>query len=583
MSDSRIQPIDSSPFPEVQWVNKHVLLATSDLECSKNLLEFLSSEGMQVTSAVNAVEARSVFEHDIYDLLVIDTDLEGDGLGLGHGIKLSMLDDFVPLLFVTSRTDDLSLASCFEAGGDDLIIKPYSETLLFSRINALLKMGGIYRQQFKEREELAYYHAMMETEQQLAKSIFSSIVHQDYLDRDNIQYTLSPMSIFNGDVLLSATTPNGHEYILLGDFTGHGLTASVGTLPVSEIFYAMTAKGFALSMIIGEINRRLRRLLPVGMFMAAYAIDIDQHEDTLSVWGGGIPDLLLRRVQDNSLECIQAKNLPLGIVDNADLTLDMEIIPVQPGDRFYIYTDGVTETENKDGGMLGSEALQRVISASTHEQNIYAAIMSALDDFRAGHEQSDDITLLEYTYRRRDVLERVEQCVMSGQSTTMNAEWSMQLKLDPSAIRRFDPRPLLTQLIIDVQGLYSYRSRLYTVLSELFSNAVDYGLLGMKSSDKLGVEGVRNYALERQKRLDALSSGYIVIRLKNTPQADGGGSLSLTVEDSGDGFDFEKIQLMPDQKAVKGLQLLARLSDELVFEGAGNRVTVKCHWHFLKG
>jgi len=491
-----------------------------------------------------------------------------------------MPGNFIPLLYITANTDDQSLASCFEAGGDDLIIRPVGEILLYARVNALLKMGGMYQRELKERKELAYYHSMMEAEQRMTKSIFSSIVHQDHLDTDHIQYTLSPMSILNGDMLLAASTPDGHEYVLLGDFTGHGLTASVGTLPASEIFYAMTAKGFGLDVIIGEINRRLRLLLPLGMFMATCAVDIDPQANTLCIWAGGVPDLLLRRAKDGTLISIRAKNLPLGIVDSPELGLAMEHYFLQPGDRFYIYTDGVTETEDAQGQMFGASALQQVVAEAGHGDNVFNAIMQALEVFRAGHEQSDDITLLEYTYTTDQKNTLPEKSLISRQSVNVNAQWELNLKLDLEAIRKFDPRPLLTQLVIDVQGLYSYRRRLYSILSELFNNAVEHGLLKMQTVSMQSDGDVTFHRQQRQLRLDQLEDGHIWIYLKNVPNDNQGGVIYITVEDSGNGFDYSAYQDGSAGKAESGLHRVRLMADDVQFSSPGNRVTTSCTWFF---
>lgn len=576
MAEAQLQQIDTNPFAEVQWTGQKVLLASSEESSAKALYQLFSEEGMQVTKASDVDSTIEISQQERFDLMVIDTALDGNGLNAGHRIKVLMQHDFVPLLYVTNQSDELSLAGCFEAGGDDLIIRPFSETLLFARVNSLLKMGGIYKSEQKERKELAYYHSMMETEQRLAKSIFSSIVHQDHLDVGHIQYTLSPMSIFNGDMLLAASTPDGHEYILLGDFTGHGLTASVGTLPASEIFYAMTAKGFALGTIIGEVNKRLKKLLPLGMFMATYAIDVDYQESTISVWGGGIPDLLLRTAKDNKFHCIKAQNLPLGIVDSSDLNLEMQILPVENGDRFYIYTDGVTETENAKGEMFGTEALNHLIENAPHDENIFSLIMSGLEKFRAGFEQSDDITLLEYTFESEQAENYLNLETASQKSVSVNTDWSMNITLDPDAIRVFDPRPLLTQLVIDVQGLYGHRGRLYTIISELFRNAVDYGLLRMDTSIKQQYNGVAVYAEERRKKLNELVSGSIDINLKHLPEGKNSGVLEITITDTGEGFDYQN-QKLP--KMCKGLPLVTRLSDKIEFADNGRAVTVYCNWH----
>lgn len=572
------QAIDTTPFQEVEWRGKRVMLATSQQQLANTLLSFLGAEGLEIQHVSSAEQGMDLFNPDGFELLIIDVDLEGDGLMMGHRLKLAMKEQFVPLLFITSHTDEISLASCFEAGGDDLVTIPYSDTMLFSRINSLLKMGGSYHQQYQERKELAYYHGVMESEQKLAKSIFNSIVHQDYLDQENIRYTLSPMSIFNGDMLLSATTPNGHEYILLGDFTGHGLTASVGTLPVSEIFYSMTAKGFTLTSIISEINQRLKKLLPLGMFMATYAIDVNRHENVISVWGGGIPDLLLKRIRSNKVETITAKNLPLGIVDSSDLELVMEIIPVDEGDRFYIYTDGVVETENRDGDMFGTRALFDVIASAGKEDNIYQSIMDSLETFRAGYEQSDDITLLEYTYINSDLPWLFEE-VKASPVQSLKSNWKMNLNLDAAAVKSYDPRPLLAQMIMDLQGLHTFRGQIYTILSELFNNAVEYGLLAMDPGIRKHEDGVLKYNQVKQEKLKSLSEGYIHIQLENIIMSETTGMLCIVIEDSGKGFDYNDfIQGEASSGNHRGLGLVNQLSDNVQFEAPGNKVKVECHW-----
>lgn len=570
--------IDTTPYDEVVWNGKRILLATSRPDCVDKLLAFLQGEGLVVTCCDSAEETESVFDPDNFELLIIDVELEGKGMEVGFRIKHSMRENFVPLLYITPHLDEISLASCFEAGGDDLVTVPYSDTMLFSRINALLKMGGSYRQQFRERLELAYYRQVSEAEQKMAKSIFSSVVHQDHLNRDNIQYTVSPISILNGDMLLAASTPNGHEFIILGDFTGHGLTASVGTLPASEIFYTMTAKGFTLGMILSEINNRLKQLLPIGMFMATVAIDINYYENAISIWAGGIPDLILRR-NTGEVEVHPAQNLPLGIIESNELSLEMDVLPINPGDRFYIYTDGVTETENPEGVMFGVEGLQNLITSSADHENIFSNIMRGIEHYRGGLEQSDDITLLEYTHpddgdRNWANLEHDEN------NEEILSEWSVELKLDVKAIRQFDPRPILTQLVVDLQSSQSFHNRVYTILTELLNNAIDYGLLGMDSAFENTEGDLRRYKRERQLRLDNLQSGFLLLKLENKLIGNNRGQFIISVKDSGNGFDFTKLENSLGDEGIQGLSLLRKLSDEINFEDAGSRVSVICSWNY---
>ena len=102
-----------------------------------------------------------------------------------------------------------------------------------------------------------------------------------------------PQALFNGDLLLAAHAPAGQMFVLLGDFTGHGLPAAIGAMPLAETFYGMAAKGYSSTDILREINAKLKQILPVEMFCCATLLDIDAKQGTLRVErraAGWLPD-----------------------------------------------------------------------------------------------------------------------------------------------------------------------------------------------------------------------------------------------------------------------------------------------------
>ncbi len=133
------------------------------------------------------------------------------------------------------------------AGGDDFLSKPYNSVILRAKITALERMRQLHVTMQEQRDEIAQYNARLLREQQAAKDIFDSVAHSGCLAARNIRHLISPLAVFNGDVVLAARNPAGSMYVLFGDFTGHGLTASIGAMPLAEIFYGMTQKGFLLA------------------------------------------------------------------------------------------------------------------------------------------------------------------------------------------------------------------------------------------------------------------------------------------------------------------------------------------------
>ena len=119
------------------------------------------------------------------------------------------------------------------------------------------------------------HHATLVRDQELAKIIFDRVAHSGSLSDSSLRYLQSAYAMFNGDILLAARRPSGEMHLLLGDFTGHGLPAAIGAMPLAEIFYGMTAKGFGLSDILREMNLKLKSILPVGFFCCTAVVDLD--------------------------------------------------------------------------------------------------------------------------------------------------------------------------------------------------------------------------------------------------------------------------------------------------------------------
>jgi hypothetical protein len=86
---------------------------------------------------------------------------------------------------------------------------------------------------------------------QIAEKVFSKMVKGSGNVVRNVKSHVSAMSILSGDVLLRERTPTGAIRVMLGDFTGHGLSAAIGAPQVCDLFFSMTEKGFSVAEVVG--------------------------------------------------------------------------------------------------------------------------------------------------------------------------------------------------------------------------------------------------------------------------------------------------------------------------------------------
>ena len=79
-------------------------------------------------------------------------------------------------------------------------------------------------------------------------------------------------------------------------------------------------------------------------------------------------------------------------------------IQIEPGDRIFLYTDGVTEALNSKEELFGEERLKNSLNNSKGNelQEIVASVREDISDFVNDAEQSDDITTLIFKYKGID-------------------------------------------------------------------------------------------------------------------------------------------------------------------------------------
>ncbi|WP_271408457.1 ATP-binding SpoIIE family protein phosphatase [Pseudomonas sp. Q1-7] len=554
-----------------------ILIAEDNAADRLLLSTIVSRQGHRALTAANGREAVALFQQEQPQLVLMDALMPVmDGFEAARRIKQLAGEALVPIIFLTSLTENEALVRCLEAGGDDFLAKPYNRVILEAKIKALDRLRRLQDTVLQQRDLIARHNEHLVTEQRVAKAVFDKVAHSGCLSAPNIRYLQSPYALFNGDLLLAAYKPSGGMHVLLGDFTGHGLPAAIGAMPLAEVFYGMTAKGYALADILREMNAKLKRILPVGVFCCATFLNLSFQRRLVEVWNGGLPDGYLRRAQSGELVPLVSRHLPLGVLDQSAFNAHFESFPIETGDRIFLVSDGVLETRNDSDEIFGDQRLRAVFDANTDGNRLFDDIQLALSAFR-GHAQ-DDVSMIEVRMLEESTERATLAFTDSGQASPL--DWSASFEFRANTLKRFNPLPFLLQLLLEVQGLRDQGGALYTVLAELYSNALEHGVLGLDSSLKGNAEGFARYYRERGERLGALTEGYVRFHLNLVPEGRGG-CLTVQVEDSGTGFDLATVlasQPSMDSLCGRGLTLVSQLTARCEAVEGGKGIRVEFRW-----
>lgn len=568
------------------------ILVAEDSNSDRLLLKtMLLGYGFEVATASDGREAVDMFQQQRPDLVLLDALMPVmDGFEAASLIRAAAGEEFVPIIFLTSLEDPDSLARCLEVGGNDFLTKPYQGVILQATLNVFLRMREMQRTLTRQRDEIANYNELLLREQSIAKRVFDKVAHVGCLDAPNIQYAISPIAIFNGDVALAGVSPSGNLFVLLGDFTGHGLNAAIGAMPLAQSFYGMLSKGFALRDILVEINEKLYDVLPVEIFCCALVAEIDFNNNALTVWNGGLPDAVLSREGGMAMTRIESKSLPFGVRPTIDLRETIEVLEVLPGDRLYIWSDGIHEAASHTGELYGEQRLMKLFEANSDPRTRFKDIIMAVNAFIGAEEAADDISLIEVEIVAPEQFKVAVPASAAGAEVGLQ-DWSLNFELRTGTLKEFDPLPLLLHVLMQVPFLRPNSGQIYTAMTELYTNALEHGVLGLDSALKNSPAGFGNYYQQRKQALDTLQQGSIRVGLDYKGVA-AGGRLEVTMEDSGPGFDLSAVnhfikhgQHTADGRtsanatyAGRGIHLLKSLCHSLEFSGQGNCVKAVFDW-----
>jgi CheY-like chemotaxis protein len=566
-----------------------ILIADDNASDRFLLSNIIRQQGHEVIQAENGRQAIELYIQEVPDIILMDVMMPVlDGKDATKEIKRLAGEDLIPIIFLTSLIDAQSLADCLEAGGDDFLTKPYNPIILKAKIDALVRMRKMHSTLQKQRDTIAENNRYMLQEQHVAKAVFDNVAHSGCLDAANIKYMLSPLAVFNGDVLLAARKPSGGMHVLLGDFTGHGLPAAIGAMPLAEIFYGMTAKGFGLSNILREINSKLKSILPVGFFCCAAAVDLSFTKRSISMWMGGVPDCYLLSEQGTKLQSIRSQHLPLGVLNSAQFNDKMTDHVMDFEDRLFMWSDGIVEARDSSGNMFGEKRLQAVFNKGISPELLFESVKQSVSTFVGDTEIDDDTTIVELKMVDATELEESALVLAHGAVAWPN-DWKIDYELGVDSLKNINPLSLVMHIIMEVPALREMGGQLFTVVSELFSNALEHGILKLDSALKLTPMGFSEFYTLRELRLSELTSGFIKITMSNISEHGHSGVLTLSIEDSGEGFEYpenfnqSKLEInsltqVQNKFSGRGIPLIYSLCHSLEYIGCGNKVIAEIHW-----
>jgi phosphoserine phosphatase RsbU/P len=269
---------------------------------------------------------------------------------------------------------------------DNLTEGPRIEPYGFAILLACLGYVAAHRTLQRDRE-----YSEVQQELELARRMQLSILPASFPPSQSFLVAAKyvPMTSVAGDLYDFLIADDKHAGLFIADVSGHGVPAALIASMVKMAATSQRTYASNPAALLSGMNSALCGNTQ-GQYVTAAYVYLDAESNALHYSAAGHPAMLLLR--DSTITEVAENGLLLAAMDNA--TYESKSLPIKPGDRLLLYTDGVLEARNAAGQLFGEQSLFAALRDSKH-----LSPSQAIDHLLASvhgwaKTQDDDLTVL---------------------------------------------------------------------------------------------------------------------------------------------------------------------------------------------
>jgi sigma-B regulation protein RsbU (phosphoserine phosphatase) len=363
------------------------LLLVDDNEANRDMLSRrLTRRGFNVTVAASGHEALERIGRERFDLILLDLLMpDMNGMDVLRTIRETQSSTELPVIITSAKHEAADVIAGFEAGANDYLTKPFDFSIVKARVRAQIKLKrAVERVRRLERDLAERNRALEATNQRMQADLSAAARIQEAMlpmsvpDRPQAKFAwmFKPCAELAGDALNVFALDEHHVAMYVLDVVGHGVAASLLSIAVSRML-TPERNSFLVRLIPeppgyrllppAEVAEQLNRRFPFDsaseqFFSLLYGVlDLRTrewrfvcagHPGPIHVPRGGAPRLIAAH-----------ERLPIGI---GDRTYPEHAMQLEPGDRLFIYSDGVSEAMNPEHEPYGTKRMIDSFARSRH-------------------------------------------------------------------------------------------------------------------------------------------------------------------------------------------------------------------------
>ncbi len=400
----------------------HRVLIVDDSKLHRRILSSsVKRWGFKVFEAASGEEAIKICDSIAPDIVISDWMMPGmNGLEFCDAFRMITTDRYGYFILLSSKGEKNEVAMGLEAGADDFLTKPVDANELRARIAAGERILRMQRELTEKNRlitdtlsELQRLYVSLDNDLLEAKKLQQSLVKDKYKSfvTGEVSLLLQSSGHVGGDLVGYFPAGENHLGLFSLDVSGHGISSALMTArlagylsafaPDQNVALTRAADGaynfLPPERVIAALNELVLDEMETEHYFTLMLADVNLATGHVRMSQAGHPHPAIQRA-DGRIEQNGPGGFPVGLLPGISFT-QFEA-QLEPGDRLFLLSDGITECPAKDGNMLEEAGLGRLLTElkDTTGPAVFEAMLRKLANFSGTQDFPDDVSGVMFEY-----------------------------------------------------------------------------------------------------------------------------------------------------------------------------------------
>lgn len=398
----------------------HLLIVDDDQFNRESLARRLRRHEFIVSVAADGLSALRHIAQKPCDLVLLDVMMPNmSGLEVLQRVRESHSATRLPIIMATARDESADIVQALELGANDYVTKPFDFPVVLARARTQLQMKRSVEQVIDLQRQLSERNSELEAangqlrdaarrtgrDLQTAAKVQQTLLPPRALSIAGAQFAWAfrPCEALAGDSLNLFPLGSDHVGMYVLDVSGHGVAASLLAVAATRLISVVSGSeplardsGTRAIVCPSEVAERLSQGFPwnsqTEQFLTLFYAVLDTRERVLTYTSAGHPGAIYVSGGNEARVLDDGSGLPIGVGEG----YEQGSIRLAPGDRIYLYSDGITEAMNPRQEFFGQQTLMTLLQEGRKLELVASihSVMQEIDRWHAGIAPGDDMTLL---------------------------------------------------------------------------------------------------------------------------------------------------------------------------------------------